>query len=102
MNVFAIILGIIGFIVVISIIYYFFKRWAEEERKKQQMKAQWPSDTYMTTVGAQCPDYWNYQGQTDNPNFHVCKNTFNLPLYHSDSKVCYDGENTKTFSTIRR
>lgn len=94
----------VGIIFLLAIVWYFLTRFWQTERKKARQQ-DWPPENYMKTVGAQCPDYWVYEGRSGNNV--ICRNKFNLPVKQDTTSTCadvkcYDENDTKQFANINR
>jgi hypothetical protein len=102
---FPIILVLIGFITIEVILYYFYTKALDQEKKDNANATSFPPNSFMSAVGAHCPDYWEYLGsQKDSKGvaYDVCRNSFNIPVNTSNNYVCYDDSAsiTKKFNPI--
>lgn len=94
--------AIIGCVFVIAVVYYIIRKvWSGDGTSKKTID--FPSDSYMRTIGGFCPDYWSVGKRSKDK--HECINRFNIPIHKgSGSESCLDknGKNTITFNTIKK
>ena len=97
--------AIIGVVFIIALAYYLIRKAVASKGGKKKA-VNWPSDSYMKTVGGLCPDYWVYGGPSETKGEHTCINNFNIPIDETNIKTnsCYDSDvgNTKTFRTVKK
>jgi len=96
MNILLIILAIFGILALFLILYYIYLRWYNYKSPSTPF----PPNSYMQTVGAQCPDFWVRNDSPLGPNYNQCKKMEGINFHESKnkSKLCQNIQCTDTGS----
>ena len=88
--------SVLGIVSLMAYVYYY------TMDEPDNTITEWPSETYLRTVGAQCPNYWKLVANESTDEKVVCKYTLEDPPLIEDK--CFDDKTkkTKTFNRVNK